>query len=205
MKKLLTFLMLIVAISVFNTQSVTAQTKEEKEAAKKAEKERKKREKEEAKAAKAKAEFESKNPIKVVYAYDKFEDLSKVVLSPLEIPPKPEMDTLQFSAGYTYSGNTPKEPEQIRLVFTSRPIFRSDDELILIVDGERLNLGTGVVQDNMRWIIAFDITMDTLQKISNATSIEGRIGGSFATEFVLTNIHLNALKELLKYQQNSIQ
>lgn len=204
MNKLLALLILTLTIGVFGTQSITAQTKEEKKAAKKADKEKSKQERQD---VERKMQFETNNPVRIIKNYDKFSDVTTVRLNSIYIQPKTlaAFDSLILAAEYSYQGNTVKEPEKLRLIILSQRTYSFEDELILFVDGERLSLGSPTVEESVtsRKINSFYLSQDTLTRIANAKSVEGKIGNYDLGEFELIEWHLNALKTLLNYEKSN--
>lgn len=196
-------------------QSAPPQSKESKEAAKREEKERKQREKETAKQAereaKAKRDLEKKFPINVGREYDRFKDLTSVRLQPMKIP-APFVNynvgiyDLWIEAGYAYQGQVTRQPDTVILIFGTQSrgwSFAVSRDLTLLVDGERLSLGTTGHQGEpgsylgsswVREAMFVQLPYGVFNKIANAKAVEVQLG-SF--EFALTERHLEGLRRLM--------
>ena len=102
---------------------------------------------------------------------------------------------------YSYPGQTPAPPSDVTIYFGSTPDVWStsdDRQLIMIVDGERLNFGqvkrlstyfsAGVVADTY----GVNVSLADFLKLANAKSVEMSLGGD---ESRLAPDHMEALKD----------
>lgn len=109
-----------------------------------------------------------KNKTKVTTRYDKKKQQTTVTLEPLELVRAPAFDRTTLTLKFVYPGKTIKKPEfvSLRIYSTSaqRFWFGRPQELILDVDGERLNLGEAQWQGQISRATAPlpDISMETL-------------------------------------------
>lgn len=135
--------------------------------------------------------------------YDKFNDVTNVTLKPMPMP-CPLGEEAWLTARFSYPGRTLQRPDKVMIgfVFASKEAkFRQSDELIVLVDGERLRVGEmyrdvdfssrheNPVRETMAQIIPHAIFM----RIALAKKIEAKLS---IFEFSLSDENLLALREL---------
>lgn len=138
---------------------------------------------------------------KVEVQYDKFKDLTQVIISPVFVI-KPNPTGFQFGLMGGYKGKVPVVPKTILGIFysVSSSEFRKYEisrSVIFLADNERINLGTATHALDYRngfyiEIMLIDIPFETLQKISRAKNVEAQVGG---TEFVVSSAYLEVMRE----------
>lgn len=117
-----------------------------------------------------------------------------------------------FAGGFTFSGERP-DAQYFFLLETSSRRWRHldpDDQILYaLLDGERLNLGTGdhdgtisigAITRNVsvNEQIVFPLSADTFRKMANSKSAELKIG---SMEFRLKDEHQEAFRDLLSLSQ----
>lgn len=210
------------------TSSPNPQSKEDKEATKREEKERKSREKVAAEQAekdrkakekevKLQAKFEETRPINRTSSYDRFKDLTTFNMDKMLIfgnnnytPVAYGIANIWLTGGYYIQGQTWKKPEQVILQFE---VLEADWEyrdpnnrnLILLVDGERINLGVmGQEEFNVRYVgnlekLFVSVPYEVFVKIATAKSVEAQLG---RLEFPFDQRHLQGLRNLVGLTEN---
>jgi hypothetical protein len=159
-------------------------------------------------AAKKKGLFFS-DEIKIEASYDKFEDKTTVTLMPLSVK-SGFLDEFGLYAGFTYPGQQLSEPKTITLGFaysvladSPNPQFKEKHDLILLINGERLLLGTTIYDSATSPTLLGSAQLETMKlhlspqlfsRIVTAKSVEARLG---TIDFKLTDHHLLGLSKLL--------
>jgi hypothetical protein len=161
-----------------------------------------------------------KNKRGFVVEYDRFEDVTSVYYNGFELmgfgesvagilsqgSKSEEPPSLELKAGFAFKTNKlTTNVEKIYLAFTSSDTewrFLKNRELIAIADNERIRFGEGDRDSDvkigtgfaLRESLAFTLTREELRKISNAKSLEIKIGGR---EQTLKDKHKQMLKDML--------
>lgn len=146
----------------------------------------------------SRARFETK--------YDKFKDETTVQFKRLPLTGTGRRvwsgETLYLVGAFHFKGQTLATPVKVAyLGFISESenwLYLRDKNLIALIDGERLDLGSADRDSNVRLgkvseLLVFEIPHETLLKIANGTSVEMQLA---SREFKLKDNHLFALREL---------
>ncbi len=206
---------LIVAFLTLTTGTSFAQTsqsKQDKEAVKQAAKQAERERKEQEKEAKRQEKYESTRPIKTTSFYDRFKDLTTVSMKNMLVignnnytPVIYGIADFWLTGGFQYQGQTWTKPTQVALAFEALEAyweFRNpgNRNLILIVDGTRMDLGMMASQESVvpyvgnKESLAVVLPYETFLRIANAKSVEAQLG---RLEFRLEERHLAGLRNLI--------
>jgi hypothetical protein len=147
--------------------------------------------------------------IKIQSSYDKFDDLTLVMLTPMSVS-NGLLDELGVYAGFGYPGKQQREPKVITFGFVysvladiPSPQFSKKRDLILLINGARLPLGETSYASEAKSTLLGTVRTETMSlhlspelftRIVTAKTIEGRLG---AIDFTLTDRHLLALSKIL--------
>ena len=127
----------------------------------------------------------------IIVSYDRFKDEANVSTSPHIFVHSEHHDliTLSTYASYSCEGNGSCKPNNISIRFISESYYGwrylSSYDLILIVDGERMNFGetirVGDVASNVAGVVTIEVMLvivpvDKFVKIANAQIVEGKLG-----------------------------
>ena len=153
--------------------------------------------------------FFFKDEVEIETSYDKFDDKTTVLLSPMTIK-SGLLDELGIYAGYAYSGQHRTAPKTFTLGFSylaladiPNPQFRERRDLILLIDGERVPLGAMIYDSDSKSTLLGTVQMETMKlhlspqifvRIATAKSVEARLG---TVEFTLTGHHQTGLSKLI--------
>lgn len=156
----------------------------------------------------AKRKFSHK--AKITTEYDKFSDETTIGTDYMRRVYQGRDHYLALRAYFSYSGaSTPSRPPRyVHLVLaseSSRWQYLDPPSLILLTDGERLNLGVMERADSeTRYIRGVGVSVfeyldvavptATFLQIVNASQVEAQVGGD--VEFTLKSEHLEALRDL---------
>lgn len=220
---LIAFLFLTGFDAKAQSTSPQSQAKENKEETKLEEKERKKREKEAAKQAerereaqekeaKRLAKYQAARPIGKHSNYDRFKDVTTVTMQNMlvignndYVPVIYGIANIWLTGAFQYQGQTWKKPEQIFLGFEVLEAYwefrdPNNRNFILLVDGERMNLGImGQIESNVPYVgnketLYVPLSYNDFSKVMNAKTVEAQLG---RLEFKLEPRHLEGLKNLI--------
>jgi hypothetical protein len=180
-----------------------------KDAAKQAEKQRKEQEK----IAKEQRKYEEKRPINVHSEYDRFKDVTVVSLATMLIVGKGDytvakdgLSAIYLSGYYGYKGQNWSKPNNVFISFVVLDDVRwefgasKNRNLILLVDGERMDLGQMDLQVSTdlynlsRMDLSKAIPFLDFTKIANAREVEAQLG---AREFLIEPRHLEGMRALI--------
>lgn len=137
--------------------------------------------------------------------YDKFRDETTVETGRHGVDKKrSDRGELEVAAYFNHKGKTRTADNLIiGLTFYSearRWRFTRDDHLIVIADGERIDLGESAAKDSRvsrsartREILDYALTPKQLQQLAGAAKIEAQLG---SVEFKLKDKFLNELRQL---------
>lgn len=137
--------------------------------------------------------------------YDKFKDSTNISVGPFAVSPE-KGSVLAMSADFQFDGQTVREDvTSIFLDFVSYSAFRGGGwtfidhrDLYAIVDGERMELGTGDWKSHLDGLSHEDLTfvlpIGTFKKIAEAKVVELKVG---LNEMKLKDEHFIAFKDLL--------
>ncbi len=153
-----------------------------------------------------------KEPL-IVEDYDKFDQKTTVRLHPLTVK-EGLLDEFGIYAGFTYPGQTFSTPKTVTLGFAYTsvseayaPRFDKSRDLILLLDGERVPLGTAEYDKNSAATLIGTMHIETMKlhlplpafaRIANARTVEARLG-SF--EMKLEEKHMQGLRQVLARAQ----
>lgn len=140
---------------------------------------------------------------RVIREYDRFEDRTRYWTTPQSFK-----EGLDLTAYLSFQGKgAGREVDEMSLIFISTSSdwqYLKNTRLYCIVDGKRFDFGPARAQNNdvkagyrsveVREVLMFPISFQTLQKISQANSVDMRLG---KTEFHLDQYFRESLKELL--------
>lgn len=133
--------------------------------------------------------------------YDQFKDETSVMVGgKLGMPIKGT--TLSMQAFYEVKGKQAHQPDAVVLNFISQSNdwkYLNSHDLILLVDGERMPIGTlerdGTVGEGyVLEFLAAPLSPEKFSKIANAKKVQGEL---FTTEFELSPAHLEILRKLV--------
>jgi hypothetical protein len=141
-------------------------------------------------------------------SYDRFENRTLVWVPYDRVYVKNlEYQNLSVAAYFSYHGKAPNTPvEKMGLLFTSiakELTYLKRNELIAIVDGQRLPLGRPVLKDfdvsstygvKIEEVLGFEVEFSALKKMAYARRVEMRLGSA---EFDLHSSFLRSLQALL--------
>lgn len=140
---------------------------------------------------------------RVIRQYDRFEDKTRYWTYPTVV-----RRGLDLAASFSFKGKgAGKDIEHFYLIFTyvgSDWRYLKDSSLYCLIDGERVDLGSARARESevdvgystvqvKEWLL-FTVNYQTLHRISQAKSVEIRLGD---TEFHLDQYLRESLKELL--------
>jgi hypothetical protein len=138
--------------------------------------------------------------------YDKFQDKTTVSFKPLPLTGGARLafkgEMLSLMGAFQFKGKSLAQPvsaAELGFLSTSQDwLFLRDQHLIALVDGERVNLGVAMRDSDISlWqvkeVLVFDVSYETLSKIANGSSVEMQLG---SREFKLKDNHLYTLREL---------
>lgn len=154
-------------------------------------------------AVSAQTDPQQKRQSNIIREYDRFEDRTNYWTRP-----KTVRSGLNVMAHFSFKGKgAGNDVDGFNLIFTSIGSdwrYLKDSRLYCLIDGDRVDLGAARVKDSdikpgystveVKEILMFPVKYQTLQKISNAKSVEVRLGN---TEFYLDQYFRESLKELL--------
>ncbi len=198
-------------------------TPKSKDTSKAAKREEKKREKEEKNQAekyskeqkeenKQRTKFEEARPINRTSSYDRFKDLTFFSMDKMLLVADNDylfrtygIASISLTGSYYIQGTNWKKPEQVILQFEVLEAgwqFRNSDNrnLILLVDGERVNLSAmGQEEFNVPHIgnlekLFVRLRYDDFAKIANANIVEAQLG---VLELAFHQRHLQGLRNLI--------
>lgn len=143
-----------------------------------------------------------KHDKKIFSQYDKFKDKTTVSLAHLRL----SSVSLGIAATFSHQGTDVKTPDDVALWFysySSQWRFLRNRSLMVIADGERLDLGGAARVDSkvnsgrfsgvtVSETLGALVPLDKFLKIANAKSVEMQLGNA---EFQLAPDHLEALKD----------
>jgi hypothetical protein len=144
--------------------------------------------------------------VNVVDDYDRFKDLTAVQLRPMLVfgggmtPIIYGIARFYLTAGFTYQGKQKIKPDTISVAFETLEAGRefgsaSQRRLILLVDNERLDLGTtnhDELEGGERLFL--NLPYDVFLKVATAKTVEAQLG---RLEFRLNAKHLAGLRALI--------
>ena len=144
--------------------------------------------------------------------YDRFKDETSVmteITGAEDIMGRP-LDNLPAPVGFQFmighQGKAPIKPKVVVILYThpQMSMWRSNSELNLICDGERLNLGSMKVQSTglgltNYMLLSLVVPYETYKKIALSKVVEVRIGN--AKEFTLSDKSLKKIRELIQYAE----
>jgi hypothetical protein len=197
----------------------------DKETQKRAEKERREEEKRLREQAKqrereerARTEYKRYQPIRTTSSYDRFKDLTTVVMDKMLVLGRDKLNfpsarhgiaEIGLIGGFSFQGTQWQRPSEVILQFEALQAYwhfldYKQRTLILLVDGERLNLGTpGYEQFNVQYIgnlekLFVRLSYEDFARIAGAKRVEVQLGD---IEFSLEDRHLEGLRNLIAQPQ----
>lgn len=143
----------------------------------------------------------------LIQDYDRFENQTRYWTRPVFVE-----RGLDLTAHFTFKGKgAGHDVDGFYLIFSSKNSdwqYLKNSRLILLADGESIDLGSARYQDNdiksgyssveVKEVLIFPVRYSTLQKLSKSGEVEARLG---RTEFHLSQRFLDSLKELLSKVQ----
>jgi hypothetical protein len=148
-----------------------------------------------------------RNKSRFTVKYDKFNDLTSVTAGPFFVGnSKGHLRSaveVSMSARFEYQGVTLNAPpKDFYLIFHARGIeweFLTSRHLVILADGERIDLGEGEHDGDVRRggvseVLIYELAADTFQKIAKARTVDLKIG---RFEMSLKDEHSEAFRDLL--------
>ncbi len=146
-------------------------------------------------------------PGKIETSYDKFKDRTTVETNYMRVAGSDwNSNPLEIAARLNYPGQTPSKPRLAILYFYSATKtwrFKTEPTVLLLVDGERVDLGKAVLMDqdihadrysvSVREYLGVAVPFSTFEKIAGASSVEMQLG---EIEFGLSDKVLATFREL---------
>ena len=154
----------------------------------------------------APAKIKLKHKSRIGMMYDKFKDESTVIVGPYFLTSGMEYaltnSQFQMMAAFTFTGQKLEKPvDHVTLAFLSSSkewTFLQDQDLYVLVDGERLSLGkaerdSDIKLGGVKEYLGVSLPYDTFLKIANGKNVEMKLGPK---EFKLKDEHLEGFRDL---------